>query len=60
MDAMDILRDNLIKSKKLQNPVNKGKKDIDEIDLVTEVFLYAISAECTEWHNYTKAMMQCC
>ena len=40
---MAILRDNLIKAKKLQNLVNKNKKDVDEIDPVTEVFMDIVS-----------------
>jgi imidazolonepropionase-like amidohydrolase len=45
MGAMAILRDNLIKAKKLQNLINKNKKDIDEIDPVTEVFLDVMSTK---------------
>jgi imidazolonepropionase-like amidohydrolase len=43
MGAMAILRDNLIKAKKIQNLINKDKKDIDEVDPVTEVFMDIIS-----------------
>jgi imidazolonepropionase-like amidohydrolase len=43
MGAMAILRDNLIKAKKLQNLINKNKKDIDEIDPLSEIFLDILS-----------------
>jgi imidazolonepropionase-like amidohydrolase len=43
MGAMAILRDNLIKAKKIQNLINRDKKDIDEIDPVTEVFIDILS-----------------
>ena len=43
MGAMAILRDNLLKAKKTQNLVNRDKKDIDEVDPVTEVFMDIIS-----------------
>jgi hypothetical protein len=43
MGAMAILRDNLIKAKKIQNLINKDKKDIDEVDPVTEAFMDIIS-----------------
>jgi imidazolonepropionase-like amidohydrolase len=45
MGAMAILRDNLIKAKKIQNLINREKKDIDEVDPVTEVFMDIISKE---------------
>jgi imidazolonepropionase-like amidohydrolase len=43
MGAMAILWNNLIKAKKLQNLINKIKKDADVADPVTEVFLDVIS-----------------
>ncbi len=43
MGAMAILRDNLLKAKKTQNLVNRDKKDIDEVDPVTEVFMDILS-----------------
>ncbi|MDP8906585.1 MAG: amidohydrolase family protein [Thermoproteota archaeon] len=43
MGAMAILRDNLLKAKKTQNLINRDKKDIDEVDPVTEVFMDIIS-----------------
>lgn len=43
MGAVAILRDNLIKAKKIQNLINRDKKDIDEVDPVTEVFMDILS-----------------
>jgi imidazolonepropionase-like amidohydrolase len=43
MGAMAILRDNLIKAKKTQNLIDRDKKDIDEVDPVTEVFMDILS-----------------
>jgi imidazolonepropionase-like amidohydrolase len=43
MGAMAVLRDNLIKAKKIQNLINRNKKDIDEVDPITEVFIDMLS-----------------
>ncbi len=43
MGAMAILRDNLLKAKKTQSLINRDKKDIDEVDPVTEVFMDILS-----------------
>ncbi len=43
MGAIAILRDNLIKAKKTQNLINKDKKDIDEVEPSTEVFMDLLS-----------------
>ncbi len=43
MGAIAILRDNLIKAKKTLNLINKDKKDIDEVEPSTEVFMDLLS-----------------
>jgi imidazolonepropionase-like amidohydrolase len=43
MGAMAVLRDNLIKAKKIQNLINRNKKDVDEVDPITEVFIDILS-----------------
>lgn len=43
MGAMAVLRDNLVKAKKIQSLINRDKKDVDEVDPITEVFIDILS-----------------
>jgi imidazolonepropionase-like amidohydrolase len=45
MGAIAILREYLIKAQKTRRLLDKSKKDIDEIDPVTEVFMHIISKQ---------------
>lgn len=43
MGAMAILREHLLKARKLQNLIDKNKKDLDEVDPLSEIFLDMLS-----------------
>ena len=45
MGAIAILRENFIKSVKMQGLIQEGKKVIDEVEQITEVFIDILSGK---------------